>query len=438
MPFAVRMKKQPIVAPKGTFDILPQDFPYWDRLEEAIKKVAASYGFKRIETPIIEHTDLFVRGVGNFTDIVGKEMYSFKTKGDDELSLRPEGTAPVIRAYIQNGMDNMPRPVKLFYVGPMFRHENPQAGRFREFHQFGIEAIGSSNPVLDAQAIKMFFSLMEELKLKNKFFVKVNSIGDRTCRPKYISALKSYYKSQQGKLCPDCRKKIATNPLRIFDCKNEKCTRISLQAPNILDYLCDECNAHFKQVLDYLDELGVTYLLDTKLARGLDYYTKTVFEFYPEANSAEGGKTNALGGGGRYDYLVELLGGKPVPALGMAIGLERIIGLMKQEKVKLAMPKEERVFLIQLGDMARKKSLGIFEELRKNKIMVEEAFSKDSIKAQLKTAAKNGANIALILGQKEAIDDNIIVRDMQSGIQETIPLHKLLGELKKRFKEQAA
>jgi len=434
--------KKLIQVPKGTFDILPDDQKYWEKVRSTIKKVSQSYGFGRIDTPIFEYSDLYMASVGEATDVVEKQMYSFKSKGGDMLSLRPEGTAGVARAYIENGMTNLPQPVKLYYIGPMFRYEQPQAGRFRQFHQAGLEIIGDMDPIYDAEVINSFVVVCRELGLQN-LNVEMNTIGCNKCRSDFRSQLLRYYKPRAAKLCRDCKRRIKENPLRLLDCKEEKCEQLKAHAPNLIDHLCEECHSHFKAVLEYLDETEIPYSLNPHLVRGFDYYTKTVFEVFLEdehISGDDGGneKTHrrskmALGGGGRYDNLVKLLGGKDAPAAGAGLGLDRIIGAMKQQGVKVPPTYKPDVFLVQLGALSKKKCLKLYEELRQAGIAVAESFGKDSIKTQLRSADRDGVALSLILGQKEVIDGVVIVRDMASGAQETVPLEKVIKIIKDKL-----
>jgi len=426
------VKKPKFQSPTGMHDILPEEQKYFQRIYNICTDMAEFYGFKKIETPILEEADLFSRGIGLSTDIVQKQMYSFKTKGDDFLSLRPEGTAPVVRSYIEHGMFNLPQPLKLWYLGPFFRYESPQAGRYRQFWQFGFEILGEKSPVMDVQIIQIFYNILEKIHLKN-LIVEINSIGDNQCRPYYKKLLGSYFKSRAQSLCPDCKRRLRENPLRILDCKEEKCQRIKAQAPQMIDHLCEECHNHFKEVLEFLDEIELPYRLNPYLVRGLDYYTKTVFEIY--GDTGEDGRQDALVGGGRYDALVKLLGGKDTPAVGAAAGIERIIQVMKTRDIKI--PKEgpeAKVFLAQLGELAKRKSLKLFEDFRKAKIPVFESFGRDSLKAQLNRANRLGIKYTLILGQKEALEGTIIIRDMETGKQETAAMEKVVREMKKRLK----
>ncbi len=424
--------KKTFQAIRGMRDILPEEQLYWEKVKQVIKNLARAYGFERLDTPILEAADLFVKGTGLYTDIIEKEMYSLKTKGGDWLSLRPEFTPAVMRAYLENGLSSWPQPVKLYTIGPIFRYERPQKGRYRQSEQANFEIIGQQDPVLDAQLIQLFFSISKELSLKN-LTVQINSIGCSNCRPIYRKKLVSFYKSRKKQLCLNCQKRLQHNPLRLLDCQESKCQRLAQEAPQIIDQLCDDCHNHFKNVLEFLDELALPYILNPYLVRGLDYYTKTVFEIWPEG---EEGRQISLAGGGRYDNLIKLLGGKNTPAVGLAIGLDRIVDLMKVRDIKISPRAHPVIFLVQLGDLAKKKSLRLFEELRKSGLEVASSFSRDTIKAQLKTADKLKVRFSLILGQKEVLDETIIIRNMVSGIQETVPLVKVIKEIKKRLRSK--
>ncbi len=418
-------------APRGMRDVLPPEQPWWERISRVTKDLADFYNFGKIDTPILEFARLFERGIGEETDIIEKEMYVLKTKGGDLLALRPENTAGIARAYIEHHLGRMSQPQKLYYEGLFFRHDNPQAGRFRQFHQIGFEILGGSNdPVYDAQVILIAQRLLDELKIKNTN-LRINSIGCKVCRPLYKRQLQNYYKSHEKKLCPDCSRRLKTNPLRLLDCKKESCEELKSKAPNILDKLCLGCSNHLKTVLEYLDELSVSYNLDNQLVRGLDYYSRTVFEFFVEGPGSEVG---VLPGGGRYDYLIEMLGGRLTPAAGFACGIERLIYVMKAQQVKLSARTQKKVFLIHVGELAKKKSLSLIERLRAAGISVKEALGRESLKAQLKTADREEADLALIFGQKEIFEDNIIIRDLKNSLQETVSLLKLVEEIKRRLK----
>jgi len=421
-------------APIGMHDILPETQPFFRKVYAVANSIAQFYGFKKIDTPIVEDADLFSKGIGLGTDIIEKEMYAFRSKGGDFLALRPEFTAGMARAYIEHGMVNLPQPQKLYSYGPLFRMERPQAGHFRQFHQVDLEVFGEQDSVIDAQIIQIFYNILKELKFKN-LIVEINSIGDRNCRPYYKKMLVNYFRSRESSLCSDCRRRLRYNPLRILDCKEEKCQPIKAQAPQLVDHLCEECKTHFKEVLEFLDEVEMPYRLNPYLVRGLDYYTKTVFEIYED--SEEGQKLGALVGGGRFDNLVKMLGGRDTPACGGAAGVERIVATLK-ERIKqenTAPVSVQKVFLAQLSDLAKRKSLRLFEEFRKAKIQIAESFGKDSLKTQLRLADKMGADYALILGQKEALEEAIIIRDMKTGRQETVKLDKIVKEMGKYLKK---
>lgn len=417
-------------APRGMHDILPEDQLWWSKVRKAAEETADFYNFSRIDTPIVESSGLFERGIGASTDIVSKEMFNLKTKGGDRLVLRPEGTASIMRAYFENSLSRLGQPLRLWYIGPFFRYERPQAGRYRQFHQVGFEIIGGeSDPLYDAQLILTTYRFIEELKIKN-LVIQINSIGCKSCRPIYKKKLLDYYKKLDNKICKDCRLRLSTNPLRILDCKNEVCEAFKAKAPVTINSLCQSCRSHFKLVLEYLDELGLPYTLNNYLVRGLDYYNRTVFEITKEADPAF-----AFGGGGRYDYLGEVLGGRrtPLPAVGSAPGLERLVELMKAEGLPGAHKSRAKVFLIQIGEEAKKKALTLIEKFRQANIKAVESLGKGSLKSQFRLADKEGVDLALILGQREAFEDNIIIRDMRSGNQETVPLVKVVDEIKRRL-----
>ena len=424
-------KKSRFQTPIGMHDILLSEQRYFKKIYNVVEDIANFYRFKKIDTPILEKTDLFSKGIGLSTDIVEKQMYSFKTKGGDSLTLRPEGTAPIVRAYLEHGMFTRSQPVKLWYFGPFFRHDRPQAGRYRQFHQFGFEVLGEDSPVIDAQMIQIFVKILESLKFK-KPRIEVNSIGDSKCRPYYKKLLISYLKSRATGLCANCRKRIKENPLRVLDCKEEKCQPVIAHAPQIIDHLCKKCHWHFKEVLEFLDELNLPYQLNPHLVRGLDYYTRTVFEISEDTQT--GRQQGALIGGGRYDRLARILGKRDVPACGGAAGIERMVILMKEKKIRLpAFYQKSELFLAQIGNLSKKKSLKLFEKFRKSNIRVIESLGRDSLKTQLKRADKAGVKYTLILGQKESLEGTIIIRDMKTGSQETVKLDKIVKEIKKRL-----
>ena len=424
-------KRRLLQTPRGMKDILPEDYLYYDYLIEIAKKTLEFYNFRRCEPPVLEKAVLYNKGIGSNTDIVEKEMYTLKTKEEGEfLALRPEYTAGIVRAYVENGMFNWPQPVKLYSFGPIFRHEKPQAGRYRQFYQLNIESIGDSSQALDAEVILASRSFLENLGFnQSDLEIRINSIGCNKCRSIYIRALVRYYKQHLKNICKDCQKRLKINPLRVLDCKNPKCVAIKDKAPSFLDYLCGDCKDHFKNVLDILDNVGVSYILDKTLARGLNYYSRTVFEIRKKGKET----SLSLAGGGRYDYLVKLLGGLDRPAVGVAFGIERLVEEMKVMKRKLEFPKP-KVFLIQIGDAAKKQAFILLEKLRKANILTEANLEKDNINSQIKNADRVNAPYALILGQQEVLDGMILLKDMASGLQETIPFDRIIEELKKRLK----
>ncbi|MFH2136403.1 MAG: histidine--tRNA ligase [Patescibacteria group bacterium] len=416
---------------RGMKDLLPGEYKYWHFVKNQAENFSNNYGYEFIETPILEETALFNRAVGGETDIVSKEMFSFVDQGGEHICLRPEVTASIARAYIQHGMLNLPQPVKFFYSGPIFRRERPQAGRLRSFHQFGFEALGDGNAVIDAEIIFLTYNLIQSLGLKTN--VQINSIGCPKCRESYKNKLVNYYRDRRSSLCEDCKKRLVKNPLRILDCKEGGCEPLKEGAPQIVDYLCDECKNHFVRVLEYLDDAAVPYNLNPYLVRGLDYYTKTVFEFFPEENQSAGQKVEALGAGGRYDNLVETLGGRPTPACGVALGVERLITKIKETNVEVPPLTPPDIFLAQLGEQARKKSFALIEDLRRAGFYITHGLTKEGLKKQLEIANKLGARYALLLGQKEVLDGTIIIRDMDGGSQEIADFVKIVQEMKKKL-----
>ncbi|MBI4449678.1 histidine--tRNA ligase [Candidatus Uhrbacteria bacterium] len=427
---------------RGMKDIMPSDQPHWDRVRTLVEELAQAYGYGRIDTPILEDTQLFTRAVGRATDIVEKEMFSFADQGGDHVSLRPEGTAGVVRAYVEHGMVNQPQPVKLWYTGPMFRYDRPQSGRLRQFHQFGLEILGEMHPATDAELITMGANLFSALAIPVS--VQVNSIGCALCRPAYERELEQYLRTHRTDLCEDCKRRVQRGAfLRVFDCKQEECRKLHDGAPQIVDWLCEVCKKHFIRVLEYLDELEIPYALSSFLVRGLDYYTKTVFEFWPAA-AAEGDAAPAqiaLAAGGRYDALTEALGGRATPATGIAFGIERIILKMKEAiaagRLVPPQPVMPTVYLAQLGDQAKRKAMKLFEQLRREGLTIAANFAKDSLKGQLEHANRLGVRLTLILGQKEVIDGTMIIREMSSGIQEIIAFEKVVPEVRKRLEQEA-
>ncbi len=424
-------KPEAFRAPKGMHDVLPVDEPYWEKIESVARSLARAYGFGRLEPPILEPAALYNKTSGEESDMVEKEMYTLRTKGGDLLALRPEYTPGICRAYLEHGMSRLPQPQKIFYFGPVFRHDRPQLGRYRQFTQIGFEILGGPNdPIYDAEIVTIVYNLLVELKIKNPT-LKINSIGDRVCRPNYKRQLQNYYRNYEKELCDDCVRRLKTNPLKLLDCKQSQCQPFKDKAPNFLDKLCSVCKAHFKAVLEYLEEVGISYEIDPRLVRGLDYYNRTVFEFFAGGKEAEIG---ALGGGGRYDYLMEMIGGHATPALGAAPGVERIMAVMHALNLVPPVRTAKKVFLAHAGALAKKNAFVLREELRKSGICVTEALAKDSLGAQLKVADKEGIGLALIQGQKEIYEKSVIIRDLTAGTQESILLEKIVDEIKKRLK----
>lgn len=429
-------EKNFLQAPRGMRDIIGDDFYNHQGFFEKAQEVCEYYGYTPIQTPMMEHEEVFMKGVGDGTDIVEKEIYLVKTKGGDRLALRPEGTAPVMRAYIEHGMQSRPQPVKFYYCGPTFRHDKPQKGRYREFDQFCIETLGSQKSIVDAMTIKIALIILEEAGLKN-VRVKINSIGDTESRKDYLKELVNYYRKFLNKMGPTDRERMKTNPMRILDSKDEKIAEINAAAPQSISHLNAVSKKHFKEVLEYLNEMNINYELDHTLVRGLDYYAHTVFEFFAEKPVANGDNPTepvreiALGGGGRYDYLAKSMGAKKnVPGVGFGLGVDRILeasGKKFLPKVK----RKEKVYFIQLGNEAKMKSMNIIEILREAKIGVTHALAKDSLGSQLSVAEKLGLPYTIIFGQKEALENSVIVRDMENRSQKTVSIDKLADYLRK-------
>lgn len=412
-------------SPRGTVDILPEEQAYWRYVEQKAEYICSLYGFERIDTPTFENTKLFTRGIGDGTDIVEKEMYSFKDKGDNDITLRPEGTASVCRSYIEHGMSNLPQPVKLFYLTSIFRYERPQAGRLREHHQFGYEVIGDNSPVLDVEVIEMAWRFFESLGLK-QLSLLINSIGCKECRPNYLYNLRKYYEQRASELCKDCQTRKERNTLRLLDCKHPNCQKFVDNAPKSTDYLCDNCAQHFNQLKTFLEKLGLPYIVNHKLVRGLDYYTRTVFEIQPEI---EGGQST-IGGGGRYDNLITELDGKPTPAVGFAAGIERIILNLKREGITIPQINKPSVFIASLGDTAGETAIKLSSDLRQAGIGVIQATGTKSLKSQMRQANNLNMKFAVIIGDDEVASKTAVLRNMANAEQEIIPAEDLIGKLK--------
>ena len=414
-------------ASRGTSDILPEEYIYWKYIEEKVAFLCQLYGYQPLSTPIFEDARLFTQTVAGGTDIVDKEMYIFKDKNGQELALRAEGTAPVCRAYLEHGLFNLAQPVKLYYIGPAFRYERPQYGRYRQHHQVGFEALGEADPALDAEVIEMAWQFFLSLGLSG-ISIQLNSIGCKLCRPGYLEVLKQHYSSYTDRLCPDCKARLTRNPLRLLDCKKASCQNIAKTAPKIPDYLCHECQLHFQSVQKYLRILSTPFQLNRRLVRGLDYYTRTVFEVEPQEKEGQ----STLGGGGRYDDLIEALGGKPTPGVGFAAGLERIILNLKGQHLDIPPLPKPDAFIAYLGQEAKIQAMKIAAELRKAEIATIMATGDKSLKGQMRQANSLGSAHVLILGEQESRNRNVILRDMRSGEQQTIPLAEIARMLKLR------
>ncbi len=408
--------------PKGTKDVLPDQSYKWRYIEDTAREVARAYNLKEIRTPTFEYTELFSRGVGETTDVVNKEMYTFEDKHGRSITLKPEGTAGAVRMFIENGLASSPLPVKTYYFTPAFRYERPQAGRLREFHQFGIEIFGSKSPDTDAEVILAASSFLKKLGLKD-YRLEINSIGCPACRAEYNKALREYFAPHADELCPTCRERLQKNPLRILDCKEPECQKICEDAPRILDFLCDDCSSHFERVQDRLKAQGMEYTVNPDIVRGLDYYTKTVFEFV----STEIGAQGTICGGGRYDNLVEQLGGPSVPAIGFAAGIERLILLMENTGCQFAPANPVNIYIGGADGAGRDAAMALAEQLRAKGLCVEIDHMERSVKAQLKYADKIGAQYVTIIGGNEIASKSLTVKKMEDGSQETVPMSGLLN-----------
>ena len=408
-------------APRGTKDILPDTVGHWTYVEEKIRKICKHYGFHELRTPIFEHTELFQRGIGEGTDVVDKEMYTFTDRGSRSITLRPENTASAVRAYLQNKLYGDNSLVKLFYMGSMFRYDRPQAGRMREFHQFGVESIGAESPLSDAEIIMLAVDFLQSLGMKD-LSLSLNSVGCPRCRPKYREALKAYFREHLGELCRDCNDRFGRSPLRILDCKIDADKPFMAGAPKITDCLCDECKDHFERVKKLLTEAGIDFVLDPRLVRGLDYYTKTAFEIKYLPLGAQ----SAVAGGGRYDGLIEEMGGKRTPAVGFATGLERVLLALEKQNLLPENAPAEDAFVVALGDVAKEPAFCLLAKLRRAGLTASMDFAGRSMKAQMKQANKMHARFALILGEDEVKEDTVMMKDMVASKQEKVPLAEII------------
>lgn len=408
---------------KGTEDVLPKDSYRWQFVEDVMRKESAAYGFKEIRTPVFEHTELFARGVGQTTDVVQKEMYTFDTKGGESVTLRPEGTAGAARAVLEHGLVNDSLPIKASYFVSCYRYEKPQAGRLREFHQFGLECYGTQSPVADAELICAAQSIFDRLGIK-QLRLEINSIGCPTCRAEYHKALKEYFYGYKDELCETCNSRLEKNPMRILDCKSPVCSKIAQGAPKITDYLCDECKEHFASVQKYLDAAGVEYTVNPTIVRGLDYYTKTVFEFVTDFIGAQG----TVCGGGRYDGLIEELGGKHLPSLGFAMGIERLLMLMDKQGIEIPKPSTCDLYVAVMGEKASLKSFEIIKAVRSCGLIAETDTVGRGLRAQMKYADKIGAKFSMVLGDNEIEQGKAVIKNMSSGEQTEIVLDDTFAE----------
>lgn len=436
------MKNQ-VTRVRGMRDILPDEQKYWTNIFRVTDHRLKSFGFQKITTPIVESKELFLRGAGEKSDIVQKELFGVirvgnrnEKEADQEIDsvLRPEGTASIVRSYIENGMKTWPQPVKLYSFMELFRYDRPQKGRYRQHTQLDVEVLGDEAPLTDAMTLLALWQILQDLKFDNNAVIELNSIGDKACRSNIEKSLKDYYKPIIGHLCESCQERYKTNPLRLLDCKEKECIQYREQAPHIVDSLCPECRAHFMLVLEYLDEAGVPYDLNPFLVRGLDYYTRTTFEIRDKADTE---RQSSLAGGGRYDNLVESLGGEPTPAFGFGMGIDRIVQKMIDREMEVKDEQGTEILIIQLGDRAKKKAIPLLVSLGKKGLAASMALGKESLKSQLRSANKMGAKLALIVGEREAIDGTVMVRNMIDSTQETVDFEDVESAIEKKLDEIA-
>ena len=416
-------------APRGTKDITPKDAYKWNYVENKFREICSLFGYEEMRTPVFEHTELFKRSVGDTTDIVQKEMYSFTDKGGRDITLKPEGTAGVVRAFIENKLYADTQPTKLFYITPCFRYERPQAGRQRQFHQFGIEALGSDKPSLDAEVIALAVQFFTEVGLKD-LAVSINSVGCPTCRAEYNARLKEYLDKKSDVLCETCLERKDKNPMRVIDCKNPVCKENLADIPYMIDHLCDDCKDHFAKVQEYLTEMGINFKVDKTIVRGLDYYKKTAFEIV----SNDIGAQSTVCGGGRYDGLVEQLGGpKGVSGIGFALGVERLLLTLENNNIEIENPKATDIFIATIGENAQTKSFKILKDLRENHISADKDHLDRSLKAQFKYSDKINAKYTIVIGDDELANDTATLKNMSTSEQTTIKLSEIVQELKSRM-----
>lgn len=428
----VKSQTPPFQTPKGVHDILPADHEYYTFIKKVVRHRCRQAGFRRIATPMFEFTEVFKRSIGDTSDIVSKEMYTFQDRKGRSLTLKPESTAGVCRSYIQQNMASWAQPVELYYIEPHFRYDRPQKGRYRQFWQFGFEIIGESDAALDAQIIYLTWKILDDLGIAGIFTLQLNSIGCQVCRPQYLNILKDFYFGKERSLCAECKYRLEKNPLRLLDCKQEDCQILAQIGPKLKDYLCTECKQYDSDVKEFLTEMKLEYAENQSLVRGLDYYTKTVFEFWDKTNGAQ----NSVGGGGRYDGLIELLGGPPTPAVGIAVGIERVIANMKREKVRVPHKDDLHLFVAQLGQESKKKCLPLINELRDAGIKTMGALGKGSIKVQLRLADKFKVPYTVIVGLTEVREGTAIIRDMKVGTQKSVAFDEVVDEVIKLIGEE--
>ncbi len=407
--------------PRGTKDILPDSSGYWQHVEQVIREVCRNFAYQEIRTPIFEHTELFLRGIGETTDIVEKEMYTFTDRGKRNITLRPENTAAVVRSYLENKLYAGPQPTKLYYVGPMFRYDRPQAGRYRQFHQFGIEAIGAKGPAIDAEIISLAVEFLNKLGLSDLKLL-INSVGCPECRPVYRSKLQEFFRDKVSHLCSDCQSRYDRNPMRILDCKNETCAQYSQGAPHMVDCLCDECSSHFNGLKELLTAAGISFVLNPRLVRGLDYYTKTAFEI----QYAPLGAQSAVCGGGRYDGLIAECGGEPTPGIGFAIGIERVLLALEKQALLPTITSPIDVFVAPLGPKTQAAAFEILTKLRRAGITADMDFMNRSLKAQMKYANKYPAKFVALIGEDELAQNKVMLKNMGAGSQDLIDMANLI------------
>ena len=408
-------------APRGTTVILPEERPYWRLLESTAERIAENFGYRRIDTPIFEDTGLFVKGVGDSTDIVEKETYTFKDRGGDSLTLRPEGTAPVCRSYLENGMNNLPQPVRLYYLVPNFRYERPQSGRYRAFHQFGVEVFGEVKPYVDAEVIEISWQFLSELGF-NDLSLTLNSIGDKECRPGYIDKLNEYYHFREEDICEDCSRRLANNPLRLLDCKVEKCQPVIEGAPSSIEHLCPDCESHWEDLKSHISDIGIPFEIDNRLVRGLDYYSRTVYEIAAPIE----GRTSVITGGGRYDGLIEQLGGPMTPGIGFGMGLERVIENLKRNEIKAEQNERDIVMVAHIGDNALRKATTLASQIRRHGGAAMVGPSR-GLRSQLRYATSVGASHAVIIGDDEISTGAYKLRNLRKSDQSEATAEEILA-----------